>query len=395
MADIELPNMLQRVETRRSGHFKFQVGVDANSINVIYQRVGDAYERFQRSPLSQVANQLEREVVVSSIFGTNSIEGGQLSEEETNAAYDLDPATVQEIEQRRAVNIKEAYSLAAEQAIQTNWSLSINYIKQLHVFITDQLPDEHNVPGEFRNNPEGITTYVGNKDHGGQYKPPQNLADIQLLMDGLIDWHAELVVNQVPAMIRAPLIHYYYELIHPFWDGNGRVGRVLEASILLHDGFRYAPFAQARYYLEHIHHYFTLFNTCRKTADKKQPSPNTPFVEFYLEGMLTSINRLHDRVNRLVEESLFKNKLADSLTHKDINDRQYAIATHVLESRLPVPLREMRKEAWYVPMYAKLTDKTKQRDLAKLQSLRLVQVDGKRQLWPGHMVIPQEESDKN
>ncbi len=395
MADIELPNMLQRVETRRSGHFKFQVGVDANSINVIYQRVGDAYERFQRSPLSQVANQLEREVVVSSIFGTNSIEGGQLSEEETNAAYDLDPATVQEIEQRRAVNIKEAYSLAAEQAIQTNWSLSINYIKQLHVFITDQLPDEHNVPGEFRNNPEGITTYVGNKDHGGQYKPPQNLADIQLLMDGLIDWHAELVVNQVPAMIRAPLIHYYYELIHPFWDGNGRVGRVLEASILLHDGFRYAPFAQARYYLEHIHHYFTLFNTCRKTADKKQPSPNTPFVEFYLEGMLTSINRLHDRVNRLVEESLFKNKLADSLTHKEINDRQYAIATHVLESRLPVPLREMRKEAWYVPMYAKLTDKTKQRDLAKLQSLRLVQVDGKRQLWPGHMVIPQEESDKN
>jgi len=395
MADIELPNMLQRVETRRFGHFKFQVGVDANSINVIYQRVGDAYERFQRSPLSQVANQLEREVVVSSIFGTNSIEGGQLSEEETNAAYDLDPATVQEIEQRRAVNIKEAYSLAAEQAIQINWSLSINYIKQLHVFITDQLPDEHNVPGEFRNNPEGITTYVGNKDHGGQYKPPQNLADIQLLMDGLIDWHAELVVNQVPAMIRAPLIHYYYELIHPFWDGNGRVGRVLEASILLHDGFRYAPFAQARYYLEHIHHYFTLFNTCRKTADKKQPSPNTPFVEFYLEGMLTSINRLHDRVNRLVEESLFKNKLADSLTHKDINDRQYAIATHVLESRLPVPLREMRKEAWYVPMYAKLTDKTKQRDLAKLQSLRLVQVDGKRQLWPGHMVIPQEESDKN
>ncbi|MFC2503586.1 MAG: Fic family protein, partial [Cardiobacterium sp.] len=37
----------------------------------------------------------------------------------------------------------------------------------------------------------------------------------------------------VPALIRAPLVHYYYEIIHPFWDGNGRVGRVLEASILL------------------------------------------------------------------------------------------------------------------------------------------------------------------
>lgn len=40
--------------------------------------------------------------------------------------------------------------------------------------------------------------------------------------------------------MRAPLLHLYFELIHPFWDGNGRVGRVLEASVLLAAGYQYA-----------------------------------------------------------------------------------------------------------------------------------------------------------
>ncbi len=390
MADLELPNVLQRVETNRSGPFKFQVGVDADAVNVIYQRVTDAYERFQSSPLSQVANQLEREVVVSSIFGTNSIEGGKLSEAETADAYDLDPAAVQEVEQRRAVNIKAAYNLATEQAAQTGWSLSLDYIKEVHRLITDQLPDDRNVPGQFRDNPEGVLTHVGNQEHGGRYKPPQNIVDIQTLMTGLIDWNNELIATHIPAVIRAPLVHYYYELIHPFWDGNGRVGRVLEASILIHEGFRYAPFAQARYYLDHIHQYFTLFNVCRNAADKKQDCPNTPFVDFYLQGMLSSINRLHDQVNRLVEASLFKNQLADSLAKKDINKRQYAIAEYVLRSRTPVPLRELRKEVWYAAMYASLTGKTKQRDLVKLQDLRLIQTDNKRCMWSGHATIPAE-----
>lgn len=76
----------------------------------------------------------------------------------------------------------------------------------------------------------------------------------------------------MPALIRAPLMHLYFELIHPFWDGNGRVGRVLEATLLQAAGFRYAPFAQTRYYLEHIDAYFTLSQTrARHQGDQYAP----------------------------------------------------------------------------------------------------------------------------
>ncbi|MCF6323110.1 MAG: hypothetical protein L3J89_02100 [Gammaproteobacteria bacterium] len=81
-----------RVETDRSGPFTFQVGVNMSSLNGLLLRVDDAHKRFKASSLSQVAGRLEKEVVVSTIFGTNSIEGGTLSVEETEEALALTPA---------------------------------------------------------------------------------------------------------------------------------------------------------------------------------------------------------------------------------------------------------------------------------------------------------------
>jgi len=239
-----------QIETRRSGPFTFRLGVDGTALAPLYQRVLDAHERLNVSPLSQVARQLEREVVASSIFGTNSIEGGTLTEEETQQVLDLDPAQVREEEQLRAVNLKAAYDVAQQAATTPDWRLKVPFIQKVHAAITQGLTYPHNQPGVFRDNPKALKTHVGNPAHGGRYQPPQHGHDIETLMQALASWHQELAAHQVPALIRAPLVHYYYELIHPFWDGNGRVGRVLEAALLQADGFQYAPFALARYYPE-------------------------------------------------------------------------------------------------------------------------------------------------
>ena len=95
MLDIEnalssLSEVEMRIETRRFGPFTFRLDVDGTVLAPLYQRVLDAHERFNASPLSQVARQLEREVVASSIFGTNSIEGGTLTEEETHYGASVD-----------------------------------------------------------------------------------------------------------------------------------------------------------------------------------------------------------------------------------------------------------------------------------------------------------------
>jgi Fic family protein len=214
------------------------------------------------------------------------------------------------------------------------------------------------------------------------YKPPQCGEDVELLLQTLVSWHAQLHEQGLPALIRAPLVHFYYELIHPFWDGNGRVGRVIEATILQQAGFQYAPFAQASFYHQHIHRYFALFNQGRKQAQLKQGFPNTDFVAFFLDGILQSINNLHDRVNFLIGVMLFDSRVQHLYQGKSINDRQYAIVTQIMRHG-PVMLKELAQMPWYRALYIKLTDKTKSRDLHKLKELGLLRQESTGLLMPG------------
>ena len=389
---IELEEQISEIETARFGPFTFRIGVDDEAIKSLYLRVDDAQQRLRGSPLAQVANRLEKEVVVSSIFGTNSIEGGTLSEEETQLALDLDPALVQDVEQRRAINLKQAYELSRQAATDPQWRLDLDFIRRVHGAITRDIPHERNRPGLLRNNPRGIVTHVGDAAHGGRYKPPHYGADIHALLEALLSWHQALVEKNIPALIRAPLVHYYYELIHPFWDGNGRVGRVIEATLLQCDGFQYAPFAQARYYFDHIDRYFTIFNICRKATASRNANPNTEFVAFFLEGMLASLNSLHDRVNRLVRVLLFENDVKRRHDEKQINARQYAIVSQVLDAGKPIPLAQLRRAPWYQALYVQRTDKTRQRDLHKLREQQLILLDEENRLWPGFL-SPVSSSD--
>jgi Fic family protein len=320
------------------------------------------------------------------VFGTNTIEGGTLSEDETADALALDPSQVRKIEQRRAVNIKAAYDLSMRVAGSPNWVLDKTFILESHRLISQDIPHPDNQSGLIRDNPKDRITYVGNSAHGGRYKPPQYGKDIHLLLDNLVDWHGELAQAGIPALIRAPLVHLYYELIHPFWDGNGRVGRVIEATLLQAAGYRYAPFALARYYLDNIDSYFTLFNTCRKNLEKTRPFPNLPFVEFHLEGMRQTINNLYKRVNRLVTMLLYESNIRQAFDRKAINARQYTIVSQLL-AQGPLRLDEVRHAPWYISLYLKLNDKTRHRDLKRLREMELVNLDTENRLWPGFIQL--------
>ncbi|MCF6776457.1 Fic family protein [Thiotrichales bacterium 19X7-9] len=372
-------DLTEKVETQRSGIFKFQLGIDDDfEFKLLYQRVLDTQSRFKSSPLSSLAKKLEREVIVSSVFGTNHIEGGKLTEDETDHALRLDPKQIQDIEQQRAVNIKKAYDYIKKQAKVDGWKITYENILEVHKLIGYKLEKSEYQPGVLRDNSKQIITRVGSKNHGGLYKPPQFGKDIHTLLKTLLDWHSKLIQAEVPALIRAPLMHLYFELIHPFWDGNGRVGRVIEAGILYaEEGFQYAPFAQARYYSDNIHEYFALFNVVRKSSDKKEQFPNSDFIMFFLKGMLEVINKLHDRVNDFIDLLLVEASLIHLKNDKKLNDRQYSVM--MLIRRNPgIKVSEMKKMTDYNAWYKKLTDKTKSRDLKKLYELGLlVEKEGK------------------
>ena len=380
---LKIPNITHRVETDRFGPFTFQVGFNASSLELSWVRVEDAHKRFIASPLSQVAGELEREVLVQSVHGTNTIEGAQLTEQQTADVLNRAPEDIAAEQEIRVRNIKSAYDVALSSAVDIGWRLDIDFMQAIHAEISKDLPHADNRPGLVRDNPKDKITYVGDEAHGGKYKPPQFRDDILRLMQGLVDWHAELVKADMPALIRAPLVHFYFECIHPFWDGNGRTGRVLEATLLRQAGYRYAPFALSRYYLENIDLYFTLFNTCRKAQEKKREFPHQDFVAFHLNGMLPVIERLHDRVNRLVSVVVFRARLIEMVKHVKINARQWAIVDRVMNEGKPISLEVIQREPGYLAMYDKKTRRTRDRDLSGLREQKLLRFEDDGRVSPG------------
>ena len=383
-----------KVETDKSGHFIFQIGLDIEKLDVLKDRINDAHTRFISMPLlSEISSELEQLAMIDSIYGTNTIEGGDLTYEETEKILNLSDDEIKEEREKRVANLKKAYRYSINAAdfhfeeaskkygvisfIPNQLVLDINedMFKELHELITHDLKHEFNYPRIYRDNKDKPKTRVGHEDVGGVYHPPRTHKDIQTLMVAFCNWANCKAVQKLPALYRAALIHYYFELIHPFWDGNGRTGRLAEATILRTAEYRYAPHAMAQYYLDNQLYYFTLLNKCRKNADKKIEKPNSDFVYFFLKGMLVTINRLHDRANFILSDILFDVKMERLHSEKKISERQYYLLRFLTEEKVISFRNELKQRDWYKILYKGVNEeRAVSRDLNKLSKLHFIHV---------------------
>ena len=372
---IDQETLQHSVVCERFSPFKLRLALDWQAVELPLRLVEDAWQRFASSPIAAIASSLEKEVIASGIYGTPTSEGGELSEEETATTLAQPPRSPDD--NRRAVlNLKTAYEHAQTHSSAADWRLTPAYIQDIHRQITTDIPHSYNTPGQYRNNSKDIVTQVGNPP----YKPPQYHGDISRCIAALCEWQETLQAAGVPALIRAPLVHYYYEIIHPFWDGNGRVGRVLEASILLHEGMNYAPFAQARYYLRHIDRYFSLFNHTRLAHKRKEADANTAFVVFFLQGMRDTIHQLHDRINEMTKVLLYSYRLNEAKQDKRLNARQYSIVRLVLEQSGQYTRKTLTESPHYQVLYKKVSERSERRDWLGLADW--LDIDADKRLYP-------------
>jgi Fic family protein len=133
---------------------------------------------------------------------------------------------------------------AAKEVLRYRQALRVGYeqVKRSGLLTTNHIVD---IQAELERNNAGLRKLPGTalKDGDGQivYMPPQDHAEIVTLMSALERFINDDALFDVDPLIKMALIHHQFESIHPFYDGNGRTGRILNVLYLVKEGLLDIP----------------------------------------------------------------------------------------------------------------------------------------------------------
>lgn len=173
-----------------------------------------------------------------------------------------------------------------------SFPMSLRLIKEIHSILLEGVRGGEKTPGEFRKSqnwigPPGCTL------RDAAYVPPPHhdaenaMGDLELYMHG---------PERLPVLLDCALVHYQFETIHPFLDGNGRLGRLLITFYLYWKKVLQEPLLYLSYYFKrHRQEYYDRLNMVRQNGDYEQ------WLTFFLKGVVDTADSALDTAKRILE----------------------------------------------------------------------------------------------
>jgi len=159
--------------------------------------------------------------------------------------------------------------------IREGFPISLRLMREIHEILLSKGRGSTKQPGEFRRS----QNWIGGTRPGNALfvpPPPDQVQDLMSDLEAFI--HAG--TPEIPALIKAGLVHVQFETIHPFLDGNGRLGRLLVTFLLCAQGILKEPILYlSLYFKTHRRQYYDLLQQVRERGDWET------WLEFFLEGV--------------------------------------------------------------------------------------------------------------
>jgi Fic family protein len=288
------------------------------------------------SPLTQ------REAVLSS-----RIEGTQATVDEVleyEAGLPFGDEKVKDIQE--VLNYRRALALASD-AIKAQ-PLSLSLMRQMHGVLMDSVRGADKSPGEFRKT-QNLIGKPGATQETASFVPPNPMQ----LTDHLEAFARYLLADDVDVLIQTAIVHAQFELLHPFSDGNGRIGRLLIPLFLMQKGALSQPMFYLSEYLEaHRETYYA------KLRGISQEGDWTGWLEFFLTAITEQAKENSHRVIKIQElyeamkqritdltQSKYALQILDTLFDQPIFKSSDFIERSGIPKNSAIPfLRALRKE---------------------------------------------------
>lgn len=225
--------------------------------------------------------------IFSESLASSKIEGTQ-----TNMQEALLPEIEAKPDQRDDWHEVHNYIKAMHQSIDnlSDLPVSIRLLKKTHHQLLQGARGKNKMPGELRYSQNWIGGASINSAH---FIPPHHSHLPDLLSDWEQFWHNN---NDIPVLIKVALCHYQFETIHPFLDGNGRIGRLFIILQLIEANFLSNPILYLSSFFEQNR------SAYYQALDKVRVSNNiNQWLLFFLEGIINTAQQSKDTLKNIIQ----------------------------------------------------------------------------------------------
>jgi len=226
---------------------------------------------------------IRREAVLSS-----RIEGTQSS------LSDLLLFEATQVEKQRDVKEVQNYVRAIEYGLKrlNELPLSLRFIRELHGILMEGVRGERATPGEFRRSQNWIGAPGATLSEATFVPPP--VPEMQECLGQLEKFlHSD---TRLPPIVQAAMVHYQFETIHPFLDGNGRIGRLLITLLLCERGILTKPLLYLSAFFErHRREYY------ERLLQVSQKGSWGQWIQFFLQAVVNQSSDAVQRSRRLLD----------------------------------------------------------------------------------------------
>ena len=308
---------------------------------------------------------------------STAIEGNTLSEKEIEKIVEGEHLAESKAYQEQEVkNILVAMTQISKDILtqKTPGIITPDLLREYHHMVGKDLPTPFNaVPGQFAQSQRVV---------GGYRCPPHGREKHQVegLVKQLCDWlpkefkfvsHEQAFKND---FLKAIVTHVYIELIHPFDDGNGRTGRLVEFYLLLRAGVPdICPHILSNHYNETRPEYYAHLNQCQKKGNL------TSFIDYAVTGFFDGLkdvwnNTIAHELLKKVWHGHIQNTLAEQKWSKNVTERRRRLLLGMPHSK-PHNTATLGIISFVANKGAVTSTSTRLRDIKSLVDVELLVID--------------------